>query len=73
MKKKHQLLIIGLFIAANAILLTSSQKVMAGEGIVTPDGITATCGSVSLVCSSYGASWRWYPTNSNSVNTDGSR
>ena len=73
MKRKHQLLIIGLFVAANAILLTSSQEVMAGEGIVTPDGITAACGSVSLVCSSYGASWRWYPTNSNSVNTDGSR
>ena len=70
MKRKHQLLIIGLFVAANAILLTSSQEVMAGEGIVTPDGITAACGSVSLVCSSYGASWRWYPTNSNSVNTD---
>ena len=73
MKKKNQLLIIGLFMTANAILLTSSQKAMAGEGIVAPDGITAACGSVSLVCSSYGASWRWYPTKSNSVNTDGSR
>lgn len=66
-KFKKIIIVVGFLL----VTIIYSTKVFAAAGGSTGGGGVAGCGDNAAFCTSYGATWRYYPTDSDDVKIDG--